>query len=87
MASLVSRSFLHRAWLLGVVGAALVVWSCATGKAPPTCDPGQSLCGTTCIDPQNDPDNCGKCGNACPLAQVCSSGQCAQECPSGVSTG
>jgi len=66
-----------------LVVATLLVWACATSKPPPTCDPGKSLCDGTCIDPQNDPDNCGKCGSACPLAQVCSSGKCAQECPSG----
>ncbi len=34
------------------------------------------LCGTRCLDTENDRDNCGGCGNACTSAQVCKSGQC-----------
>lgn len=36
-----------------------------------------------CTNVESDPDNCGQCGTACPLAQVCSAGKCADDCPSG----
>ena len=31
----------------------------------PTCPHGQTLCGTTCTNLTNDPNNCGSCGNVC----------------------
>ncbi len=41
---------------------------CAAGTAP---------CGTTCINAQNDPLNCGGCQIACAANQACESGVCA----------
>jgi hypothetical protein len=35
------------------------------------------LCEGNCIDPMNDPNNCGGCGNACVQGQECSNGKCA----------
>jgi hypothetical protein len=52
------------------------------------CDsPHQSfeICAGVCMDGQNDPNNCGSCGNACTSANpqfVCTSGVC--QCPAGL---
>ena len=48
---------------------------CAPGRLD--CD-GDKLCETNA---QNDPDNCGSCGNACAGGEVCQGGRCA--CPNG----
>src|SRR5262245_29680430 len=40
-----------------------------------TCDPPRRFCNTVCVDPESDPNNCGKCGNACSLG-TCSAGAC-----------
>ncbi len=34
-------------------------------------------CGTACIDPLADPQNCGGCGMACAAGDTCSGGECA----------
>jgi len=47
------------------------------------CTGGKMLCGTTCTDTGNDPKNCGKCGHACPMGQVCSVGMCGYSCTAG----
>ena len=47
-----------------------------TDMGPPACPTGQSRCGGQCVDPATDRSNCGGCGNACGLAQVCSDGAC-----------
>ncbi len=36
-----------------------------TGSCNPACGSGRMCCGTTCINPDNDPLNCGGCGNVC----------------------
>ncbi len=76
---------------------ALLVPSCANsppgqpdgGGADVTqnpCGPGSAqMCGDTCIDVQNDPQNCGACAKACPTDQVCSHGTCAVVCGGGSS--
>ena len=46
--------------------------NCTTGTA----------CQGTCVDTQNDPTNCGSCGNDCLQGQMCISGMCTQ-CPAG----
>ncbi len=43
------------------------------------------MCGATCVDTQNDFQNCGDCGKACPDNQVCSHGSCAVVCGGGTS--
>jgi len=48
------------------------------------CNPGLDSCGSACVDFNSDPDNCGSCGNACPAAQGCGSGQCLDSCPTGL---
>ena len=48
-----------------------------TGPAPVTCPTNKPLaCGQTCVNPGNDPDNCGKCGEICSANTTCSNGEC-----------
>ncbi|HMF42294.1 MAG TPA: tail fiber domain-containing protein [Polyangia bacterium] len=44
------------------------------------CTTGRTCCGAnTCVNLQNDPFNCGKCGNVCPAtAPFCGGGMCGQ---------
>jgi len=41
-----------------------------------TCEPPLLLCGTSCVDPQVDPDYCGSCEIACSKGDVCEAGSC-----------
>src|SRR5262245_27653151 len=50
---------------------------------PPGACPGATLCGDHCTNIASDPDNCGKCGNACAAGEVCSVGLCAVVCSGG----
>lgn len=47
------------------------------------CTGGKTLCGATCTNTGNDPKNCGMCGHACPMGQVCSMGMCGYSCSAG----
>src|SRR5450631_1616639 len=47
-----------------------------TGGTGPTCNSGQTLCGSACVDTNSDSSNCGVCGNACTGGQTCQSSQC-----------
>ncbi len=51
-----------------------------TGVAP-QCPMGQTRCGDTCANLQDDATHCGACGNACPAGQSCIAGRCG--CPMG----
>jgi len=58
--------------------------ACATGQTLPTqpsCAQGQTVCEDVCVDTQNDSENCGTCGNECPLGQACAAGACSSTCP------
>jgi hypothetical protein len=55
---------------------------CCSGYCDPTtgtcaCPSGQTNCSGTCVNTQNDPNNCGGCGNVCPAAGLaCINGGC-----------
>ncbi|RME23622.1 MAG: hypothetical protein D6806_10960 [Deltaproteobacteria bacterium] len=44
-----------------------------------TCAGGQSCCGNLCLDLASDPNNCGRCGNACQANTSCLGGVCGTE--------
>lgn len=37
-------------------------------------------CGGSCVDTRYDPANCGMCGMACPMGEVCNDGTCSSSC-------
>ena len=45
------------------------------------CDSGDVCCDDACVDIAEDYDNCGACGEACPLPLLCAAGIC--QCPEG----
>ncbi|KAG4418276.1 hypothetical protein IFR04_008552 [Cadophora malorum] len=47
------------------------------------CPVGNTKCGTSCLNLQVDPKNCGACGNACAFGTTCQSGACASAPPPG----
>ena len=63
---------------LVVCAAWLAVASCQ-GKVEgqSSCTAGQMMCGGSCATVAVDPLNCGACGVACAVGQVCQAGQCA----------
>jgi hypothetical protein len=60
--------------------------TCSAGACVATCNNTQKLCGTTCIDVQVDPNNCGDCAHACDMGTVCVSGVCSGTCSPGYAT-
>jgi hypothetical protein len=48
------------------------------------CGPGTQSCGDICVAINVDPANCGSCGKTCQAGQVCSQGQCADNCQGGL---
>lgn len=61
---------------------ALVLAGCGTGGTGgsvcnPTCASGRACCGSACVNPNNDPKNCGACGTVCGgAAPFCEGGTC-----------
>ena len=53
----------------------------STGGTGMTCNSGQMLCGSACVDTNSNSSNCGVCGNPCSAGQTCQGGQC--KCASG----
>jgi hypothetical protein len=43
---------------------------------PPDTAPCTSMCSGMCVDTKTDNDNCGKCGNKCPMGASCVLGSC-----------
>ena len=48
------------------------------GAPPPTCQPGQLLCGASCVDATIDVNNCGGCNQPCGAGAACVNGFCTQ---------
>lgn len=48
---------------------------CKAGSCSYPCNGGYQACGGTCVS-NNDPKNCGGCGNVCASSQSCVSGDC-----------
>ncbi|HXU73912.1 MAG TPA: MXAN_6577-like cysteine-rich protein [Polyangia bacterium] len=67
-----------RASVLVLVAVSFFVAGCPNG-AGLTCPNGQTFCGGQCIFVNNDPANCGACGNTCPGQLACIAGSCG--CP------
>src|SRR5688572_11769569 len=44
------------------------------------CPVGQSVCGTTCVNLQADPNHCGSCAGVCPVGTACQAGTCQAQC-------
>ena len=57
-------------------GASLVCSAGACGAPQTTCASYQTLCKGVCENTQNDPKNCGSCGNVCPAKYSCVAGSC-----------
>ena len=53
------------------------------GEGGVPCGAGLLACGGACVDPGQDPANCGACGTACAAGQVCDVGECATSCSAG----
>jgi hypothetical protein len=49
---------------------------CQAGQC--ACAPGQTLCGSACVDLQNTVADCGACGVACAPGQACMAGVCSE---------
>jgi hypothetical protein len=52
-----------------------------------TCAPGDTLCGTTCVNTSTNRNNCGACGHACAANESCQNSQCVCAPPSGLCAG
>jgi hypothetical protein len=65
------------------VSSSCVTQTCnASDPMEPCSSPGSAggtaqCCGSACVDTNEDPANCGVCGNACSTGMFCLSGQCA----------
>ena len=57
--------------------------SCEGGSCGSGCVFGDD-CDGRCVDTNDDPRNCGACGAACPMGQVCSLGACTVTCAAGL---
>jgi hypothetical protein len=66
-------------------GAALGGLDAMVPDAPASCTMGLARCGAACVDTSSNASNCGGCGRACAMGQMCASGVCATvaRCPTG----
>jgi len=49
------------------------------------CPPGQQICDSRCVDPEQSDEHCGGCGNACTGGSVCGGSAAGCVCPDGLS--
>ena len=48
------------------------------------CPQGETLCADQCVNLTSNSENCGVCGNVCPVGQLCSAGVCTTSCAAGL---
>lgn len=53
-----------------------IVYNIAPIPPAPTCDPGLTYCGDSCVDTMTDSSNCSSCSNACSPGCSCIGGAC-----------
>ncbi|HET9934780.1 MAG TPA: hypothetical protein VFQ35_28945 [Polyangiaceae bacterium] len=70
------RSKVQSAFLCGVLGVWLPAACDTGGLVGGDCKTGRIVCDGECVDPQTDPNNCGKCGNQCAPGLICSAADC-----------
>ena len=64
------------------VGCEELVEECDLDDEVCKCRPGLTRCFGVCVDPRNDPDHCGECGDTCNPNELCIDGVCvAEDCP------
>ncbi len=49
---------------------------CQNGQCQASCQAGQTLCGSLCVDLQTNNDHCGACGQKCGIGAGCKAGSC-----------
>nr|BDT33004.1 DUF4215 domain-containing protein [Myxococcus sp. MH1] len=54
---------------------------------PGSCPPPQVKCGSSCVNANTDPANCGCCGNTCGAGKTCTNGVCGARAPLGTPLG
>jgi len=53
-----------------------ILSACEVSRAPSTCGEGLTTCGSTCVNAQTDPANCGVCGRVCATQDFCEDAVC-----------
>lgn len=67
-----------------IVLAALLAAACGSSGDTNPCGPGMAMCGANCVDVENNPNDCGGCGNVCSgTTPFCVSGVCQATCGGG----
>ena len=61
--------------------------ACQAGSCVDTCSTPFQACDTnTCVDVSTDPNNCGSCGNACAVGELCADSACVASCDAASAT-
>lgn len=68
--------------LAPLFAALLLATGCSESK--PDCLGTAQVCGSSCVELKTDNFNCGACGTACGMGEVCSGGVCAVTCAAGL---
>jgi hypothetical protein len=66
------------AFLAAVAAVTIAVIAC---ESELTCSDGEEDCGGVCKSLEADVFNCGACGHACPVEQICSRRECVKDTP------